>query len=246
MKRYRLSFEYDGTHFFGWQKQPDVRTVEEEVEQALSTLFQKEVDVIGQGRTDSGVHAVMQVAHADLPPDIEPGQVLHAMRGLLPDDVSLTGIEEADVNFHARFDAISRSYLYRIVTEPTPLFRHICWYHSMKLEKSILYDCAKEIIGNHNFIRFCIPSGDEHQTTDCMISESYWIQENGFWIYRIKGNRFLRNMVRRLVGTMIKAASGKGTVSDFRKLIDQHEEEKLRIFTAPAKGLTLQKVLYKS
>ena len=244
MKRYKMYFEYDGTHFFGWQKQPDVRTVEMEIETALSTLFQREIDITGQGRTDSGVHAEMQVAHADLPTDIETGKVVHALRGLLPEDVALTGIEEVHSEFHSRFDAISRSYLYRISTEPTPIFRHISWYHSTKLNGSALNECAEVILGNHNFIRFCIPSGDEYQTTDCDISESHWERESGFWVYRITGNRFLRHMVRRLVGTMAKVAAGRGTFSDFKKLIDQHEEEKLRVFTAPAQGLTLQKVLY--
>ena len=245
MKRYKLTFEYDGTHFCGWQKQPDVRTVEMEIETALSTLFQREIDIAGQGRTDSGVHAEMQVAHTDLPSDIETGKVVHALRGLLPEDVSLKGIEEVHSDFHSRFDAVSRSYLYRITTEPIPIYRHISWYNNVKLDGEALIECAETILGNHNFIRFCIPPGEKYQTTDCFISESNWKRENGFWIYRITGDRFLRHMVRRLVGTMTKVAAGSGTVSDFKKLIDQYDEKELRVFTAPAQGLTLRKVSYK-
>lgn len=244
MKRYKLTFEYDGTHFHGWQKQPDTRTVEGEIENALSTLFQCGIDIIGQGRTDAGVHAKKQVAHADLPSGIENGKIEHAMRGLLPEDVSLNSIDEIDADFHARFDAVSRSYNYRLALQLTPLYRHISWFQYRYPNVKLLNQCAERICGNHDFIRFCIPSGDPYQTTECEIIESRWEKEGGFLVYRITGNRFLRHMVRRLVGTMVKVASEKGEISEFMSLLDDSGEPELRIYTAPAKGLVLEDVIY--
>lgn len=244
MKRYKLTFEFDGSDFFGWQKQPDVRTVEEEIEKALSKLFQSEIDIIGQGRTDSGVHALKQVAHADLPEQFSVDKIKHAMQGLLPEDVSLMSIEEVHADFHARFDAIARSYSYRIATRPTPLYRHLCWPHKTELDDETLDQCSKMICGKHNFINFCIPSGDEYQTTDCIITESSWEYVNGFRIYKITGNRFLRHLVRRLVGTMAKVASGSGQTSDFKALLELKGETGLQVYTAPAKGLILENVSY--
>lgn len=244
MKRYKLTFEYDGSLFHGWQKQPDVRTVEGEIESAFSTLFQRDIDIIGQGRTDAGVHAQKQVAHADLPSGIGIGKIDHAMRGLLPEDVSLFSIEEVHADFHARFDAVSRSYIYQIAVEPTPLYRHISWVQYGHPDVKVLDQCAEMICGHHDFIRFCIPSGDKYQTTECMITESRWDHERGFLVYRITGDRFLRQMVRRLVGTMVLVASEKGEVSEFKALLDNADEPKLKVFTAPAKGLVLEDVFY--
>ena len=244
MKRYKLTFEYDGSLFFGWQKQPDVRTVEEEIEKALSKLYQSEIDIIGQGRTDSGVHAFKQVAHTDLPEQYSIGKIEHAMNGLLPEDVSLISIEEVHAEFHARFDAVSRSYSYRIASRHTPLYRHLCWSHKKELDEEILDQCAKMICGERNFINFCIPSGDEYQTTDCTITESRWESEGGFRTYKITGNRFLRHLVRRLVGTMAKIASGSGELADFKSLLELKGETGLQVYTAPAKGLILEDVSY--
>ena len=243
MLRYKLTFEYDGTHFSGWQKQPDVRTVEGVIEKAFSTLYQQKIDVVGQGRTDAGVHARCQIAHADLPPRYETEKVLHAMKGLLPSDVALLHLEETHPGFHARFDAVSRMYRYRIIRRPSPLQRHFSWQIYSKLDEEILHGCSEMILGEHDFMNFCIPADDEFMTTLCTISESRWIQEGDAMIYEITGNRFLRHLVRRLVGTMINVSNGKLTISEFEILL-KGEKTETKGHTAPAQGLMLQQVEY--
>ena len=218
--RYKLTFEYDGTQFSGWQKQPDARTVEGTFEQAFSTLFQQEIDVVGQGRTDAVVHASGQTAHADLPNRYPSSRILHAMKGILPEDVALLKIENVPNDFHPRFDALSRSYRYQVINRSAPLLRHKAWQRNGKLDEALLQQCAELVIGEHDFVNFCIPSGGEHQTTICTISQSCWKKEVDMLIYEITGNRFLRHLVLRLVGTMVKVSAGDRF--SFTKLVSDH------------------------
>jgi tRNA pseudouridine38-40 synthase len=243
LKRYKLTFEYDGTRFGGWQKQPDVRTVEGVIEEALCTLFQDDIDIIGQGRTDAGVHASAQVAHVDLPDKYQPIKIISAMKSLLPPDVALISINTAENNFNARFDAISRTYRYQVIQRPSPLMRHMCWYVFRPVNKSILDECAYVIHGEHDFVNFCIPADNGYQTTICTISDSRWRVEGDLLIYHITANRFLRHMVRRLAGSMIMVATGQLRYDDFTRLMTQKEMEK-KGFSAPAKGLILESVMY--
>lgn len=242
-QRYKLLIEYDGSEFSGWQKQPEERTVEGVIEQALSTLFQSEIDIIGQGRTDAGVHALQQVAHADLPELYDQRRIIHAMRGLLPEDVTIYGVEKKDTSFHSRFDAISRTYTYSIVNRPIPLDRHKTWYSFMECDFNVLDDCANRILGDHDFLQFCIANQDPHLTTRCIISESKWRRRDGLIEYTITGNRFLRHMVRRLVGTMVHVSAGKASLHDFQEMLTSSKDN-ISAYTAPAHGLTLKSVSY--
>lgn len=241
--RYKLLIEYDGTHFSGWQKQPFERTVEGEIEKALSTLYQIKIDIIGQGRTDAGVHAIEQVAHVDLPAHLSEQRVIHAMRGLLPNDVTIYGIEKCRDDFHARFDAISRSYSYKLSNRPVPLDRHKIWYSYLYPDETLLIEMSDRILGKHDFLQFCTPNNDPDLTTICTVSESKWERKGGLWIYTITGNRFLRHMVRRLVGTMVQVASGKTRFDIFQKML-KYPEGNFAAFTAPPNGLTLKSVKY--
>lgn len=242
-RRYLFTYEFDGTRFKGWQKQPEVRTAEGVAEEALSALFQMPVDLIGQGRTDAGVHARNQTAHADLPQKFEPQRMIHAMKGLLPDDIALKGIRPVADNFHARFHATSRSYSYTIRTTPSPLERHTVWQRYGDLDSAILQQCAEQVIGEHNFVNFCIPPEEEEMTTISKITQSSWEIGDGRFRYQITGSRFLRHMVRRLVGSMVQAASGKISAEAFRELL-QSEERARKAHAAPASGLVLEQVHY--
>ncbi len=244
-KRYKLIFEYDGTHFSGWQRQPDERTVQGVAEDAFSTLFQKKIEITGQGRTDAGVHAKGQTAHTDLPERFEEKRILHAMKGLLPEDAALLKAEKTAPDFHARFDAVSRSYSYRILTRPSPLNRNISWIHYGSVREELLVYCAEKIIGTHNFINFCIPSGDGYQTTECTITESSWQADGEALVYNITGNRFLRHMVRRLLGTMVQVSEGRLSPDQFEELLSGPEKVQ-KGYTAPAHGLILESVEYGS
>jgi tRNA pseudouridine38-40 synthase len=243
MPRYKLTFEFDGTDFSGWQIQPDARTVEGVIEEAFSKLYQRRIDIAGQGRTDAGVHALHQTAHVDLPDTFSVKRILYAMRGLLPDDVALLKIEKTAEDFHARFNARSRAYRYSIHTKPSPLKRRTSWFVSGELDTRLLKWCADRVIGDHDFKNFCVPPENSDMTTICSITQSEWsLEANGF-IYHIEGNRFLRHMVRRLVGSMVETARGKIANNDFESLL-KGPEQKQKAHSAPAHGLTLAEVMY--
>ncbi|TVQ67937.1 MAG: tRNA pseudouridine(38-40) synthase TruA [Balneolaceae bacterium] len=243
MQRYKLTVEYDGTDFHGWQKQPDQRTVEGELEKALSLFYQDTIDVVGQGRTDSGVHAENQTAHADLPGKPNPERVLSAMRGLLPEDMALKKIEKVSREFHARFDAGTRTYEYLLLNHTSPLLRRVAWYPGRNFNPVLLNECADLLAGVHDFRHFCIPSEDAHQTTVCDLSYSAWDEWEAGYRFQICGNRFLRQMVRRLAGTMLRVASGEESLDAFRAAMEG-DSSGLKIFTAPPHGLCLKKVDY--
>lgn len=242
--RYKFIIEYDGSEFYGWQRQIGVRTVEEELEMALSRLYQQSVDLVGQGRTDRGVHARAQAAHADLPDRFAPHKIVHALKGLLPHDVVVHSVERCSDDFHARFHALSRSYTYHISTRQTAIYRKYHWYCYLDPDPAILDQCAKKILGAHDFVNFCIPPENELQTTLCTVTESRWVEiGEGKLTYHITANRFLRHMVRRIVGSMIQTAAGNRTMDDFITLLDKSEMDQ-KGFSAPAEGLMLETVHY--
>lgn len=241
--RWKLTFEYDGTDFNGWQRQPGGRTVEGVIEQAFSTLFQRDIELIGQGRTDSGVHALGQVAHADLPVLFDANRIIYAMKGLLPADVALLKAETVHPDFHARFHASSRRYRYQLATRPMPLLRNQVWVCHKTPAEEVLQQSAGLITGRHDFINFCIPPEEKHATTLCTITHSEWVREDDFWIYRIEGDRFLRHMVRRLVGEMIRTAETPGKTGRFENLLTGKTTPK-KAHAAPARGLLLEQVNY--
>ena len=241
--RYKLTFEYDGTDFNGWQKQPEGRTVQRVIEDALSTFYQDEIEIIGQGRTDGGVHAKAQVAHADLPSKYTAERLYRAMSGLLPVDVALIQAEKIDADFHARFHAVSRRYKYVILDRPSPLMRKYSWFVFKPISFTSLEKCAEMILGQHDFVNFCIPPNEDEMTTISTITESSWEKKNDAFVYSIEGNRFLRHLVRRLVGTMIQVADGTIQFGDFQSLLNTDKSER-KGHSAPSKGLTLIKVRY--
>jgi tRNA pseudouridine38-40 synthase len=243
MNRYKLIFEYDGTDFNGWQKQPSGRTVEGEIEKAFGQLFQLDVDIIGQGRTDAGVHAKAQVAHVDLPPIFTQDKIVHAMKGILPADIALFSVCIVNNDFHSRFDAVGRRYQYKVSLRKSPLNRRYSWELSGRPDIHLLQKMAAQITGTHDFVNFCVPSDDEFQTTICTISESRWEVEGERLSYFIEGNRFLRHMVRRLTGSMIHVATGRTDREEFNILL-KGKERKVKAFSAPARGLILSSVQY--
>lgn len=243
MQRYLLTFEFDGTDFSGWQRQPEGRTVEGEIERAFSQMYQQEINLIGQGRTDAGVHAKAQTAHVDLPEKYSPERVIHAMRGLLPRDVALNKIQKVNPEFHARFDAVSRSYQYRISLQPTPILRNTVWFYNFDIDFDKLIECSDRVLGAHDFINFCVPNNEDFGTTTCVINRSMWTEDDGLLTYEIEGNRFLRHMVRRIVGSMMQVARGRISLERFEYLLSGTEVHQ-KAHAAPPNGLILMNVRY--
>lgn len=243
MPRYKLTIEFDGTHFSGWQIQPEDITVEQTLEDAFSKVLQEPVDLIGQGRTDAGVHARGQVAHVDLPEGTDMEKLLLGVNGLAGDQIQVIEYEEADPEFHARFDAIGRAYEYTITRRSMPLQRHFSWMLKQPADIEILHKCAALLQGEFDFAGFS-KFNEDNFTTLCEIQRSEFEVDGDIIKYRIQANRFLRNMVRRLAGTMVRVAQGKMPIDQFKDALE-NPNSNIPTYTAPARGLVLEKVFYK-
>jgi len=244
MQRWKLTIRYDGTRYSGWQSQPDQITVQGEINKALSRIFGVEITVAGQGRTDAGVHALGQTAHVDLPGHLPDLNIAKALNSLLPDDIAVVKCEKVNENFHSRFDAVSRQYLYRIATVRNPVIRNHTWLVERNMDRGLLNSCAGLITGTHDFANFS-KTDNKQGTTICTIEHASWMFNEEVNTFTIRGNRFLRHLVRRLVGTMIRVSDARLQLSGFEEMIHSPGME-TKGHSAPAKGLILEKVFYKT
>ena len=240
--RYALDISYDGTTYGGWQLQPNTNTVQAELEKALSTFFRAQTSCVGAGRTDAGVHARQLIVHFDGPAQLSD-RFYNSMNGLLPADISVKAVYRTiNPDFHARFDALSRAYEYFVVTQKWPATRG----HSLWVRKALDFEqmnkAAALMPQYQDFASFCKAHAD-NKTTLCEIKHAYWEQQAPGWVFHIKANRFLRGMVRGVVGTLLLVGEGRISVSDFAKIIEAHD----RAAAGPnvkAKGLFLTEVAY--
>ncbi len=243
MANYKLILEYDGTDFSGFQIQPKQRTVQGEMQRALDRLFPDGYCLAAAGRTDAGVHALGQVVNVRAEKQFTPETLGKALNANLPKDIVIKQAETAAPDFHARFSACRRTYEYRVTTEPTALFRKFVWTISVVPDLEILQQCAEIVKANENFESFT-KAGTEAKHFLCTVEDSHWEREGANFAYRISANRFLHNMVRILVGTMLDVARGRFTVSDFEDMF-RAKDRKAAGLTAPARGLVLVRVDYK-
>lgn len=224
--RYFVTFSYDGTHYHGWQIQPNGVSVQEKLEWALSTLLRDTICVTGAGRTDAGVHARMMVAHFDTDVSFESEQgintkqLCYKLNRLLPQDIAVRQVDPVDDDMHARFSATSRTYHYYIHTIKTPFLRaYSCELH-YSLDFTKMNDAARLLLEYEDFGAFC-KSGADVKTTLCHVTAAEWHQTSETtWYFEITANRFLRNMVRAVVGTLIDVGRGRLSLNDFRKVIE--------------------------
>jgi tRNA pseudouridine38-40 synthase len=239
----RLNIEYDGTSFRGWAAQPGLRTVQGELEAALATVLREPVQLSVAGRTDTGVHALGQVASFVTSAEIK-GDLARRLNGVGPDDIGVTAATEVEDDFDARRSAKSRSYRYRLLARsaPSPFEqnRALWWPHRIDLEA--LEACAAALGGNHDFTAFT-PTQTDHVRFDRDIHHASWEQEGDILTFRITADAFMRNMVRILVGTMLEAASGRRSPESFTKLLIGAPRSAAGD-TAPPHGLYLEKVSY--
>jgi len=243
----RVSFKlcYDGTSYSGWQIQPDVITVQGEIEKVLSTLYSSEVSIVGCGRTDKGVHARYYVAHADLPIENFPANLLYKLNRMLPNDISCTAVEEVGKKFHARFDATSRAYTYSIHLQKNPFLSKYSTFvsNAKELDLSLLQEVSDIIKRTSDFQAFCKLHGSESHTL-CDIHESAWdVSESSSIKYHIRANRFLRGMVRLIVGSSLSVSAGKLSLIDLQEHIKQGSRSP-HMRSAPPEGLALTDVQY--
>ncbi len=218
--RYFITFSYDGTRYHGWQIQPNGDSVQERLEWALSTLLRREVNVTGAGRTDAGVHARVMVAHFDIEVAIDCQQLCYKLNRLLPFDIAVKEVKQVSDDMHARFSATSRTYHYYIHTKKDPFQRaYSCEIH-YPLDFALMNEAGKILTTYEDFGAFC-KSHTDVKTTICHVTEARWVQTSETaWYFRITANRFLRNMVRAVVGTLIDVGRGKLSIEEFRKVIE--------------------------
>jgi len=237
-----LTIEYDGTDFSGWQFQPGQRTVQGLLEDKLSGMLEEKISVLGSGRTDAGVHAAGQVANFKTSRDIPLRAFEEGLNSMLPRDVAIIKGEEAAEEFHARFNAVSRRYRYQIVFRRSPLRERYAWRMTYKADPAVLRSLAVQMLGQHDFTSFSSTQAEVNNFI-CLIEKAEWTFTDDMWTFEIKANRFLHNMVRILVGTMIDMARGQMDHTEFSKILAT-KDRTLAGKTAPACGLCLMEVLY--
>ncbi|MBC8256551.1 MAG: tRNA pseudouridine(38-40) synthase TruA [Candidatus Marinimicrobia bacterium] len=238
-----MTIQYDGTDFHGWQVQAKGRTVQGDIENVLSIIYPEEkITVLGAGRTDAGVHALGLTANVKLPSKLSANELMKALNGNLNQDVRIDSAGVVEDDFHARFSATAREYEYRLVKAFSPITRNYTTLLKWNINKNLLNDCAKILVGEHDFTSFCKATA-EVENKICTVFDSKWDEANEMIIFTIKANRFLQHMVRYLVGTMLEVARGRYTLEDFQNLLT-NEKSKPVVVRAPAQGLLLKKVYY--
>lgn len=218
--RYFITFSYDGTRYHGWQIQPNGNSVQEELQKALTTLLRRPTDVVGAGRTDAGVHARRMVAHFDADAAVDCAQLAYKLNRFLPRDISVSGVEPVADGMHARFSATSRTYHYYIHTFKDPFLRaYSCEIH-YPLDFDMMNEAAAVLMEYDDFGAFC-KSNSDVKTTLCRVTAARWHRLSPHsWYFEITANRFLRNMVRAVVGTLIEVGRHRLSVSDFRRVVE--------------------------
>ena len=243
MKRYFIYLSYNGTKYCGWQNQPNGISIQQKIEEALSILLRKSVSIVGAGRTDAGVHARLMVAHFDL--EDESVDLLHLtdkLNCLLPNDISIKKILPVLPETHARFDAISRTYKYYVCREKDP-FAFQFYYRINSLPDFEKMNEAADILREYiDFTSFSKLHTDV-MTNNCKILQAGWKAEENGWVFTIQADRFLRNMVRAIVGTLLEVGQGKLSLDDFRKVIESKNRGNAGT-SVPANALFLVDIEY--
>jgi len=243
MTTVRLELEYDGSGFRGWAKQPDLRTVQGELETALATVLRKPVELTVAGRTDTGVHALGQVASFETEAEV-PADLARSLNGVGPDDIAVTAAEMIADGFDARRDAKSRTYCYRVLARKSPSpfegDRALWWPH--RLDRDALAACAEALVGTHDFTAFT-PTQTDHVRFDRDVLSASWTFADDLASFRITADAFMRNMVRVLFGTQLEVASGRRTLESFKQLL-RGAPRSAAGDTAPPHGLYLESVTY--
>ncbi|KAA6345551.1 tRNA pseudouridine synthase A [termite gut metagenome] len=244
MRRYFIYLAYDGTNYHGWQIQPNGISIQECLMEALSTFLQQETEIVGAGRTDAGVHASLMTAHFDYEGDVlNTGIWTEKLNRLLPPDISVCKVCEVKEDAHARFDAVARTYKYYVTTMKFPFDRQYRYRVYGELDFERMNEASRILFDYSDFTSFS-KLHTNVKTKLCKITHAEWTRENETtWVFTIRANRFLRNMVRAIVGTLFEVGRGRLSVEDFRKIIEQKDRCKAGS-SAPGHALFLTNIEY--
>ena len=239
--RFFIQLSYKGTAYHGWQVQTNANTIQQEINKALSTILNTKIEVIGAGRTDAGVHAKQMFAHFDCNKDFEDKILIRKLNSFLPSDIAVQAIFEVGAGVSSRFDAISRTYEYHIVQHKNP-FISDAYYLYKKLDVDAMNKAADYILGNQDFTSFSKVNTDTF-TNNCEVALAHWQWDNNVLVFTIKADRFLRNMVRAIVGTLLEVGFAKITAEKVLDVIAAKNRCEAGT-SAPANGLFLTKIEY--
>jgi tRNA pseudouridine38-40 synthase len=245
INNFKIIIEYDGTEFHGWQRQKSERTIQREIEQALSTMTGGPTTLIGSGRTDAGVHALGQVANFLCETRLTPEILQKGLNSILPGDIAIKDCRLVPGTFHARYDAKSKIYHYRIWNQELPLAigRHYAWHIRRKLNEAAMQSALAHLSGEHNFKAFEGTGSPRSHTIRTVLAAELIEQEDGFTVFKIEANGFLRYMVRNIVGTLVDVGLRKITPEAFREILGSKDRNNASA-TAPPHGLFLMEVKY--
>lgn len=244
-KNFKLTIEYDGTHYHGWQVQPNGVSIQQEIESALQTMTRQKVKLLGSGRTDAGVHALGQVANFTCHTTITREAFHKGLNSILPDDIVIRHITEVPLQFHARFNAKSKCYRYHILNRPVPsaIDRHHTWWIRSPLDLPAMAAAAGHIIGRHDFKAFEGAGSPRSHTCRHIMAAGFRGQTPGRITFDVRADGFLRYMVRNLVGTLVDVGLGKMPPDQMERILDSKDRAQASA-TAPARGLFLIEVDY--
>jgi tRNA pseudouridine38-40 synthase len=240
--RYALAFQYVGTNYHGWQIQPNAHSVQAELQKALSVLHQEEIELVAAGRTDTGVHAELMYAHFDSLKDWEAREFIHRLNSMLPRDIAVIRLHRVQADFHARFDAISRSYRYQICSSKQAFMDQRAYYFPFDLALEKMNQAAQLLVGEHDFSCFS-KAHTQTFTNNCSLQNAVWAKTDYGYKFEVTANRFLRNMVRAMVGTLIEVGENKREPSSMATLLASKNRSQAGA-SAPAHGLYLTNVVY--
>ena len=240
--RYFIEIAYNGKNYFGWQRQPQQISVQQVLEETLSTLLRGEIKITGAGRTDTGVHAKQLFAHFDFEAIEDRDEFLFRINSFLPKDISIKNIFEVKVDAHARFDAVEREYKYIISLDKDPFTEDFAYQIYNRPNVDLMNQAAEMLLDHKDFQCFSRSKTDV-KTYNCTIVKANWEAKNNKLIFTIAADRFLRNMVRAIVGTLLEVGFGKTSLEEFQKILDSKSREEAGA-SAPARGLYLTKVVY--
>lgn len=240
--RYFIALSYNGKHYHGWQTQPNAITVQQTLEEALCTLLRDQISIVGAGRTDSGVHARLMYAHFEFESGLDTETMVYQLNSYLPQDIAIKEIYPVKADAHARFDAIKRSYMYWVVQKKDPFLLDYAYYFKSDLNIVAMNEAASLLLEVDDFQCFS-KSNTDVKTYICDVQAAYWEERDEVLVFHITADRFLRNMVRAVVGTLLNVGLGRCSIEQFKQILESKDRRKAGV-SVPAQGLYLTAVEY--
>jgi len=242
LKNYKLKVQYDGTNYSGWQIQKNSDSIQQNITEAIEVLLKEKINLIGSGRTDSGVHAIGQVANFRTETEIDIYKFKHSLNSILPSDIFISAMEEVDFDFHSRFDAKKRTYLYLITQTRSPFYKNYSYFYPRKIDLGKLNSLSNIFIGEKDYTSFS-KKNNEIENKNCIVYKAFWRKKGELILFSIQANRYLHGMVRTITGTLLNAQDQNNPETFIQEIFNSQNREDA-FESVPAKGLFLYKVEY--